>query len=168
MSTGLKEGEGSTFAFTLPLANVVNSSSTFGLEDLRPHLENLNEKVTNEKPTVLLIDDEAPIREVLKQILEDAGYGSIEANDGVEGLELARAHLPDLIILDVMMPRLNGFDCAAALKADAACRNIPILMLTVIKDEQRAYGLGVESTYFYLVSTRPKARGLGGFSLMAL
>ena len=140
-----KEGEGSTFAFTLPLANVVNSSSTFGLEDLRPHLENLNEKVTNEKPTVLLIDDEAPIREVLNQILEDAGYSSIEANDGVEGLELARAHLPDLIILDVMMPRLNGFDCAAALKADAACRNIPILMLTVIKDEQRAYGLGVES-----------------------
>ena len=60
-------------------------------------------------------------------------------------LQVARSARPDLIILDVMMPRLNGFDCAAALKGEASSRHIPIMMLTVIDDAQRAFGLGVEA-----------------------
>ena len=57
---------------------------------------------------------------------------------------MVRAQKPDLIIMDVMMPRLNGFDCAAAIKSDQQCSHIPIMMLTVVDDAQRAYGLGVE------------------------
>ena len=139
-------GEGSTFAFSIPLANVVNQQPLMlGVDDLVQVLEKRIDIDENHKPVVLLIDDEPSIREVLKQVLEEAGYSTVEAGDGVQGLELARSHLPDLIIMDVMMPRLNGFDCTAALKADLICRTIPILMLTVLEDEQRAYGLGVAS-----------------------
>ena len=92
-----------------------------------------------------MIDDDTAIRDMLVQMLEEAGHQALEASDGVEGLEVARTERPDVIILDVMMPRLNGFDCAAALKGDPNFRYIPIIMLTVIDDAQRAFGLGVEA-----------------------
>ena len=69
----------------------------------------------------------------------------MEASDGVEGLDVVRNEKPDLIVLDVMMPRLNGFDCAAAISGSVDGTR-PIVMLTVVDDAQRAYGLGVEVT----------------------
>ena len=94
--------------------------------------------------TILVIDDESSIRQVLRQTLENAGHRIIEAEDGLEGLRLAREKRPNLIILDVMMPNLNGFDVAASLKNDPEFMGIPILMLTVMDDAQRAYGMGVD------------------------
>ena len=138
-------GKGSTFAFTLPLANVSEpGDSRLGLEELTEHLERLSKPVGDGQRKVLVVDDEAAIREVLKQMLNDEGFESIDAVDGVEGLERVRSEEPDVVILDVMMPNLNGFDCAAAIKADPGLRHIPIIMLTVVDDAQRAYGLGVE------------------------
>lgn len=139
-------GEGSTFAFSLPLATVVdNGFESIRLPDFISEIDALASTESSAQSTILVIDDEASIREMLVQMLEEAGYGVLEAADGVEGLQLARSERPDMIILDVMMPRLNGFDCAAALKSEASCRHIPIMMLTVINDAQRAFGLGVEA-----------------------
>lgn len=79
---------------------------------------------------VLIVDDEEDIVESLKFVLEQAGFECHCAYNGEEGLNLAREVLPDLIILDVMMPKINGFKICRLLKYDNKYKNIPILMVT--------------------------------------
>ena len=113
-------------------------------EELLKQIDRMRWTPAAGKQTILVVDDEASIRQVLRQSLENAGHLVIEAGDGLEGLRIAREQRPNLIILDIMMPNLNGFDVAASLKNDPDFMGIPILMLTVVDDAQRAYGLGVE------------------------
>ena len=82
------------------------------------------------KKRILLADDEKTLRELLKVRLEAAGYHFLEAEDGKAALDQAKKHRPDLIILDVNMPRMNGFDVLQNLKKDSKTRNIPVIMLT--------------------------------------
>lgn len=79
---------------------------------------------------VLIVDDELDIVESLKFVLEQAGFECHCAYNGEEGLNLAREILPDLILLDVMMPKINGFKICRLLKYDMKYKNIPILMVT--------------------------------------
>ena len=79
---------------------------------------------------VLIVDDEQDIVESLQFVLESAGFECHCAYNGEEGLNLAREILPDLIILDVMMPKINGFKICRLLKYDNKYKNIPILMVT--------------------------------------
>lgn len=79
---------------------------------------------------ILLIDDEPEILKLLAKRLEDAGFEVITAPDGIEGLDKARATNPDLILLDILMPRIDGFDVCRLLKFDERYKNIPILLLT--------------------------------------
>lgn len=80
--------------------------------------------------SVLIIEDHPHIVEVLQKRLEAAGYTVLAAFDGQEGLRIARAEKPDLIILDIMLPRMNGYKVCRLLKFDAKYRSIPIFMLT--------------------------------------
>ncbi|MBQ3642333.1 response regulator [bacterium] len=84
---------------------------------------------------ILIVDDEPDIIEILKFVLETNGYECITANDGEEGLKLAKEASPNLIILDVMMPKMNGYKISRLLKFDAKYKNIPILMLTARSQE---------------------------------
>ena len=84
---------------------------------------------------VLIIDDDADIVEAMRLVLEKRGHKVDMAVDGNEGLAKARAGKPDAIILDVMMPGLDGFEVARELKGDSRTRDIAILMLTAIKDK---------------------------------
>ena len=103
-------GEGSTFAFSLPLATVVDAGfESIDIPDLISQLQSMTDTDSGEQSTVLVIDDDTAIHDMLVQMLEEAGLQALEASDGVEGLEVARSQRPDVIILDVMMPRLNGF-----------------------------------------------------------
>jgi CheY-like chemotaxis protein len=77
-----------------------------------------------------VVDDEAAVRDTLGRFLRSLGYQVSFASDGLQGLESARAALPDLMVLDVDMPRMSGLDLCAVLKADAATRSVPILFLT--------------------------------------
>jgi CheY-like chemotaxis protein len=63
------------------------------------------------------------------------GYSVVEAVDGVEGLERARADLPDVVVLDIMMPKMNGLEVASALKADPATADIPVILLSAKAQE---------------------------------
>jgi len=93
--------------------------------------------------TVLVIDDEAPIRLLCRVNLEAEGTNVLEAEDGRAGLELARQEVPDAILLDVMMPGLDGWTVAEQLLEDDATRRIPIIFLTARADvRDRARGLG--------------------------
>ena len=85
---------------------------------------------------VLVIDDEPPFVETLKLRLEHEGYEVKVAYDGKEGLESVQREKPDLIILDVMMPKLDGFHLCRLLKYDEKFVDIPIIMLTARSQEQ--------------------------------
>lgn len=93
------------------------------------------------KKKILIVDDEIDIVETLKFILEDAGYQCYCAFDGEEGLNLAREIMPDLMILDVMMPKINGYKISRLLKYDNKYKNIPIMMITArSQDEDKMIG----------------------------
>ena len=92
----------------------------------------------------LIIDDEAPIRLLCRVNLEAEGIEVIEAAEGQSGLELAKAELPDAILLDVMMPGMDGWNVAERLLADEATGAIPIIFLTARADlRDRVRGLDV-------------------------
>jgi len=84
---------------------------------------------------VLVIDDDPDVRYFSVSSLEEAGYSALEASDGAEGRELARAEMPDLILLDVMMPRESGIRLYRELKTDDALRHIPIVILSGIAEK---------------------------------
>jgi DNA-binding response OmpR family regulator len=81
-------------------------------------------------PRVLVIDDEAPIRLLCQVNLEAEGMQVLEASDGELGLDAARRELPDVILLGVMMPRLDGWIVAERLRQDEATRDIPVIFLS--------------------------------------
>src|SRR5918999_2708023 len=93
---------------------------------------------------VLVIDDEAPIRLLCRVNLEAEGMAVIEAGDGPSGLEAARSERPDVILLDVMMPGLDGWGVAEALLEDDSTAKIPIIFLTARAEfRDRARGLDI-------------------------
>ncbi len=97
--------------------------------------------------TVLLADDHEDNRLALQMMLERAGYRTLGAHNGREAVELAVEHLPDLIVMDLAMPVMDGREANFALKADARTRGIPVLMLTAMAlsiDRESLAGEGFE------------------------
>jgi len=85
--------------------------------------------------TILLAEDDRILRKAGEATLRKRGYAVIAAVDGEDALAKAREHKPDLILLDVIMPKLQGFEVLASLKSDAATRDIPVIMLSNLQDE---------------------------------
>lgn len=93
---------------------------------------------------ILIIEDEEPISELIKLTLESGGFSNIiTAFDGETGLAAARAQLPDLILLDLMLPGIDGLSVCRRLKRDDATKNIPVIMLTA-KSEESDIVVGLE------------------------
>ncbi|MCL6477387.1 MAG: response regulator transcription factor [Peptococcaceae bacterium] len=104
-------------------------------------------------PTILVIDDEPGIQELIKYTLERENYKVITAPDGITGLTMAQVYLPDLIILDIMLPGKDGYEVCRALKANARTAPVPIIMLSA-KDAEIDKVLGLElGAYDYV--TKP-------------
>jgi len=93
---------------------------------------------------ILAVDDSPTVLEMITQILESAGYSVLTAIDGAEALDAARAERPDLILLDVMLPKLDGYRVCRLLKFDQNYRDIPIIMLTA-KAEDQAMATGIRT-----------------------
>jgi PAS domain S-box-containing protein len=87
-------------------------------------------KVKSEPVRVLVVDDEKANLDLMESLLEPAGFGVLRAGGGREGIDIARSQLPNLILLDLMMPEVSGFDVVEALRAEEATRSIPIMVLT--------------------------------------
>jgi DNA-binding response OmpR family regulator len=97
--------------------------------------------------TILVADDEQDIRELVAYRLSRAGYTIIEARDGQEALELAADQAPDMAVLDVMMPRLNGFDLTERLRNTPATQRLPILLMSASVQEvdiSRGFAAGAD------------------------
>jgi DNA-binding response OmpR family regulator len=98
---------------------------------------------------ILVVDDEPELLMAIEIRLKMSGYETMAAHDGQEGLERARKDKPDLIILDLMLPKIDGYKVCALLKADARYSNIPIIMLTArAQDTDEKLGLEVGANAF--------------------
>jgi CheY-like chemotaxis protein len=86
------------------------------------------------KQKILIVDDEQNIRKLVKASLE-ADYTVLEAADGKQALDKARVETPDLILLDIMMPEMDGYTTCSALKSDPITKEIPVVMLTAVQYE---------------------------------
>ncbi|MCZ6821030.1 MAG: response regulator [Calditrichaeota bacterium] len=85
---------------------------------------------TGDRKTILIIEDDISIVKLLSHRLKKLGYDVMYANNGYQGLRLAQTQRPDLIILDVLLPKMNGFKVCRLLKFDEKFQNIPVIMLT--------------------------------------
>jgi CheY-like chemotaxis protein len=98
-------------------------------------------------PTVLLVEDNEDNRNIYRIILEHAGYRVVEAEDGEEGIRLARELGPDLILMDISIPKIDGWEATRILKADERTRSIPVIALTahaMVSDRARAQEVGCD------------------------
>jgi len=151
-------GKGSTFRVLLPLFRKPVSASmpppapsatrpVIGSE-LDTFMKRVESMVDHALPQtggdVLVVDDDAALREMLRQQLAERGYEVRLAANGYEAIHEARKKRPDVVLLDVMMPDISGFDVAAVLKADPSTHSIPIIILSIVQDADRGYRLGVD------------------------
>lgn len=103
------------------------------------------------KKTILIVEDESDLRQPLKEKLEYDGYVALEAENGKIGLEMALSKHPDLILLDIIMPVMDGMTMLQALRKDAWGKNVPVVILTNLNEAEKI-GTSVESgVYDYLV-----------------
>ena len=94
-------------------------------------------------PRILVVDDTAVHREIVRQLLEQEGYHVLEANDGIQGITMAFWEMPDLIISDVMMPDISGYQLCRFLKQERTTLGIPIILMTAteLAKQDRFWGL---------------------------
>jgi CheY-like chemotaxis protein len=103
-----------------------------------------------DKRVVLLIDDDTNIRKTASRRLAEEGYRVLTASDGEEGLKVARAEHPSLILLDLMMPKMDGREVLRRLKSDPETKQIPVILLTVIETMDEFYAPVPLGDAFYI------------------
>lgn len=134
-----EQGVGSTFTVWLPNMEIVESSAEAALELA-------NDPIAGGEPrfTVLLIDDDMDMLKLLQRQLQRERISVLLALNGKDGLDLAREHKPDAILLDVLMPGMDGWSVLAALKKepDPEVAAIPVILLSITDDRQLGYALG--------------------------
>jgi CheY-like chemotaxis protein/two-component sensor histidine kinase len=133
MTVESEAGEGSIFTFTLPLAEG---------EDTAPLGKPPEGFVPLFQSTVLVVEDDSEVANFLRFTLESEGHRVLIAESGEAGLRMAREKQPDLISLDILLPDLNGFEVLELLKRDAQTSDIPVVIVSVVGDEDRGKALG--------------------------
>jgi DNA-binding response OmpR family regulator len=99
---------------------------------------------------ILVVDDEAGVRHLLRDVLESEGHEVLLAPDGYAGLRMAQQHAPDCIVLDVMMPGLDGHGVLRRVRASRGGRSVPVVMLTAAFDDSHAWQAWVEGVDYFL------------------
>ncbi|EPN68845.1 sensory box protein/response regulator, partial [Pseudomonas syringae pv. actinidiae ICMP 19096] len=100
--------------------------------------------MTQPAATILIVDDDVHVRDLLEVLLQNQGYETLTAESGEQALAMVDERAPDLILLDIMMPGMDGYEVASVLKAGKGTANIPIIMLSAL-DEQSARLSGLEA-----------------------
>jgi GAF domain-containing protein/CheY-like chemotaxis protein len=142
-------GSGSTFTIRLPRVVQAERVTRKGSPLAAP-----SGRSATEGPLVLVVDDDATVRELVARHLERAGFSVVMANGGQEALRLARELKPAAMTLDIMMPDIDGWTVLAAVKGDPALAAIPVVLMTIVEEKNRGFALGAAD---YLV--KPVDRG---------
>ncbi len=134
-------GKGSCFRINMnpepSVIDYVNQVDTDDSQFVDPH----NSILTNK--TVLIVDDEQDAILLLQHTIEEFGCNTIVADSGIEGLKLAAEHHPDLILMDVLMPEMNGWEFLINLKSEASLSDIPVIVVSVVASDLRGVSLGL-------------------------
>ena len=133
-----KPGQGSTFTILLP-DRVTKAISDDEPESVRPAVVRVAEAG---EIHVLVVDDDPAVHDVLAATLGKEGYRITHANDGIEALKLMRAHAPDIVTLDVMMPKMDGWSVLGVMKSEPQLAHIPVIMLTIVDHRNLGFSLG--------------------------
>ncbi len=138
-------GKGSTFYFTLPIV-APPTEETAPSNQIEPAVaaDPVRDAIAVAGKSILVVDDDANLRQLLRQELEQRGYHVREADCGTEAIAQIRAQPPNLVMLDIMMPQMSGFDVAVVLKNDPTLAHVPILILSGLEERARAASLSVE------------------------
>lgn len=131
-------GKGSTFTISLPATVVDPKLKKSSEEEQKPE-----DVLLRKENTVLIIDDDPASRELISRHLTKEGFSVITASGGREGISMAREMKPFVIILDVMMPEMDGWAVLTALKSDPDLASIPVIMQTFVNEKEMGYALGV-------------------------
>ncbi len=100
---------------------------------------------------IIIIEDESVLQKAMSIELLGAGYAVLTAGNGEAGLELVRKEKPDLLLLDLILPKMGGFEVLSALKADEATKNIPVVILSNLgQDEDKKKGLELGAVDYYI------------------
>jgi len=133
--------KGTTFTFRIPATVSESETEEDGMANSIPP-EDLEETDAEDKIAVLVIDDDANVRNMMSRFLTKEGFRVRTASGGEAGLQLAGEFMPDVITLDVMMPGMDGWAVLTALKANPELADIPVIMLTMVDDKTIGYALG--------------------------
>jgi len=148
-------GRGSTFTIRLP--RVAQSDEALVIEargETRAQpARSIQEQA--EEPLILVVDDDATVRELVQRHLERAGFAVVAARGGQEGLRLVRELRPAAVTLDIMMPDLDGWTVLAAIKGDPALASTPVVLMSIVDHKNRGYALGAAD---YLVKPVDRSR----------
>ncbi len=140
LSVSSQEGSGSTFTVTLPRTltdmSAPAQSAEGGAEGRSPDIFPAG------ATSVLVIDDDPAVRELMSRFLAKEGFQTIAAADGAQGLAKAKELKPDIITLDVMMPGIDGWSVLRSLKDEEETASIPVVMLTIVDDQNLGFALG--------------------------
>jgi CheY-like chemotaxis protein len=96
--------------------------------------KNLLHKHKEKRPSILIVDDNRQNLELLQAYLEELDCEILSATDGLEALKLVKGHKPDLVLLDIMMPQMSGFEVCRRLKSDPPTSDIPVIMVTALNE----------------------------------
>lgn len=166
------KGQGSTFVFTLPVLSIPgkNSASTVMLSATQPQAR---------IPQVLVVEDDPSAAKLLSIYLMDAGFSVEVAADGEEGFEKAKSIRPSLITVDILLPKVDGWELLARLKADPVTALIPVVVVSIIDEPGRGFSLGAADYLLKPVDqdvlarviqrvARSNARGERGMSVLVI
>ncbi|NEQ42567.1 MAG: response regulator [Leptolyngbya sp. SIOISBB] len=142
-------GQGSTFTFSLPCP--ATQTATLQPLNIDAFVQQLQQSVratpiiaNPQEKHILVVDDDANIRELLRQELTAQGYHVEQAANGLEAINQVKCHRPHLIVMDVMMPQMGGLDAAAVLKSNPDTMEIPIIILSILENQERGFKVGID------------------------
>ena len=127
-------------------ANVIESRVVFMAKnyDNFPEKSLIKNVSSSDKETILVIDDSPKNVEILYTLLGGAGYNVMAESDGIKGIEGIKINKPNLVLLDVMMPGIDGFEICRRLQAEASTKDIPVIFMTALSEtEEKIKGLSL-------------------------
>jgi len=133
-------GDGSIFTFTLPITGEAQHPAL--TVDQQKIVAERVEQSASTGPLVLVIEDDPKAVDLLRIYLSEAGYAAEIAKDGEEGLEKAKRLSPNAIILDVLLPKVDGWNFLSQIKADATTKDIPVIIVSIVDQKGKGFALG--------------------------
>ncbi len=156
-------GKGSTFTFALPIVGTTNNMRLSAVRQ-RALREDVNEE-NSTKPLVLIIDDDTKAAELLRLYLTEAGYAVAIARDGQAGLEQLTQRVPDAIILDVLLPKMDGWTLLSQIKADPTTKDLPVIIASIVDQKGKGFALGAVQYFIKPVRREELLSGLSALQL---